>query len=200
MQDQVCYSSFSDDGCLPLSVQRTNPYDTDISTADTIVQMSKYARTYCHDPLVIGATQDALQYGYSDQRDIATAIFYWIRTHIAFVEDEELMYNELGIPYQDLDKELLITPPVLLSMRYPMGDCDDFSILGASMLLACGIQPYFITVAAAADEPSKFSHVYVCAYLSDEDTLVCMDAGNRFENIPVGWEPQNIYRKAVFPV
>jgi transglutaminase-like putative cysteine protease len=134
------------------------------------------------------------------QRDIACAIFHWVRGTIRFVEDESLLYEEFGIQPENLDKELLIVPPVLLSMPVPMGDCDDFSLLTASMLLAAGIQPYYVTVAADAAEPRRFSHIYICAYLADEGRYLCLDPGNRLNAIPPGWEAEKVTRKAIWPV
>jgi len=111
------------------------------------------------------------------------------------------LYDELGIPPEDLDKELLIIPPVLLRMPVPMGDCDDFSLLIACMALEAGIRPYFVTVAADKTEPQRFSHIYICVRLEDEGRHMCLDAGNRLMAIPPGWEPTtNISRKAIWAI
>jgi transglutaminase-like putative cysteine protease len=179
---------------------RTNPYDNDVSTAHTVKAMSHLARRYASDPHVVAATADALSGAMRSQREIASSIFYWIRANIRFVEDEQLMYEQLGIEPAQLDKELLVIPPVLLSMPEPMGDCDDFSLLMASMLLCAGIQPYFVTVAADAEDVNKFSHIYICACLRDEGTHMCLDAGNRLQMVPPGWESEKITRKAIWPV
>jgi hypothetical protein len=186
----------------PITVlsERTNPFNNDVSTAATVRVMGRLARVYAGDPQVMYATGEALSTGVRSQRDAASAIFYWIRGNISFIEDEQLMYEELGIQPKHLDKELLIVPPVLLSMPRPMGDCDDFSLLMASMLLCAGIQPYFVTVAADAEEPERFSHIYVCACLMDEGTHLCLDAGNRFAMVPPGWESSKITRKAIWAV
>jgi transglutaminase-like putative cysteine protease len=117
------------------------------------------------------------------------------------VDDESLLYEYLGVPPDELDKELLIVPPVLLRMPQPMGDCDDFSLLIASMSLAAGIQPYYVTVAAdPMDGVRKFSHIYVCVYLADEGNYLALDAGNRFEGVPPGWESGNVTRKAIWKI
>lgn len=180
---------------------RTNPFNNDVSTRATIRQMRSYAHAYKNHPLVINAVTDALRGGgMRSERDVCSALFYWTRSHIQFVEDEALMYSQLGIPVESLDKELLIIPPVLLAMPQPMGDCDDYSLLLASMLLCCGIQPFFITVAAEADDPRKWSHIYVCARLADEGTHLCLDAGNRYDQVPPGWEAEKITRKASWSV
>lgn len=185
-----------------ISVQsaRTNPFNNDVSTRDTIRIMGQLARQYANDPHVIAATAAALSAGAQTDRERASAIFYWVRHNIRFVEDEALMYEELGIPADQLDKELLIIPPVLLSMPQPMGDCDDFSLLLASMLLAAGLQPYWVTVAADKNDVRKFSHIYVCVCLRDEGTHMCLDAGNRLPIVAPGWEETKVTRKAIWPV
>lgn len=162
--------------------------------------MRKLAHQYANDPHVIAVTMQALSGGVRSQRDIASALFYWLRSNIQFVEDEQLMYEQLGVEPARLDKELLIVPPVLLSMPQPMGDCDDFSLLLASMLLCAGIHPYFVTVAADPEDERKFSHIYVCACLRDEGAFMCLDAGNRLQMVPPGWEPSKITRKAIWAV
>lgn len=186
----------------PIAVRRarTNPFNNDVSTAATIRAMSQVARQCANDPLVVAATVGALSGGASTQRMAASAIFHWVRSNIRFVEDEQLMYEQFGIAPAELDKELLIVPPVLLAMPEPMGDCDCFSMLLASMLLCAGITPYFVTVAADAQEPRKFSHVYVCACLRDEGTHMCLDAGNRLSMVPPGWEASEVTRKAIWAV
>lgn len=181
---------------------RTNRYDSDVSTAATIADMRRLARMYSHDPSVIAAVSSALSKNATTpaHRDIAHAIYYWVRANVRFVEDETLLYQQLGVSVEDLDKELLIVPPVLLAMPVPMGDCDDFSVLIASMLMCAGLRPYFVTVAADATEPQKFSHVYVCAELADEGTHLCLDAGNRLSAVPAGWESEKVSRKAVWSI
>ena len=186
----------------PIAVEsvRTNRFDNDVSTRHTIQIMRDLAHRYAGDPQVIQATNQALSAGANSQREIASAIFYWVRGNVRFVEDEQLMYEQLGVQPAELDKELLIVPPVLLSMPHPMGDCDDFTLLMASMLLAAGMVPYFVTVAADKEDERKFSHIYVCACLSDEGSHLCLDAGNRLEMVPPGWETTDVTRKAVWRV
>lgn len=182
--------------------QRTDPHNTDVSTAATIRILRRLAHQYAADPAVQMANAEAMRAlnPGASQRQMATAIFYFLRGTVRFVEDESLLYEELGVEPENLDKELLIVPPVLLRMPVPMGDCDDFSLLAASMAIACGIQPYYVTVAADAGEPRKFSHIYVCLYLADEDAYMCLDAGNRMSGIPPGWEAEKVSRKAIWPI
>jgi hypothetical protein len=189
----------------PVHIQRTrtNRYDNDVAVRDTIRILSEQARNHANDPSVHWAVAQACARLPLDasERDIAGAMHHWVRAHIRFVEDETLLYSQLGIRPEELDKELLITPPVLLGMPQPMGDCDDYSLLLASMALAAGIQPYYVTVAADPYEsPQKFSHIYVCVRLEDEDGYLCLDAGNRYQAVPPGWETGKCTRKAVWRI
>ena len=188
-------------GSVALLSKRTNRYDSDVSTADTIAVLRRLAHTYSGHASVIAAVTQALSGGGAgSQRDIACAIFHWVRTNVHFVDDETILYEQLGIPLEDLDKELLIVPPVLLAMPNPQGDCDDFSLLLASMLLCAGLKPYYVTVAADPTDPQKFSHIYVCVQLADEGGYLALDAGNRLAMVPPGWESNKVTRKAIWAV
>lgn len=175
-----------------------NPFNTDISTYQTIQLMIRLAKVSAHSPLVHSAILTATQ-GISPSnlptRALARAIFYWVNGNVQFVEDETLLYKGLGI--DRVDKELLISPEIMLGMPVPMGDCDDFSLLTASMLLAAGIPCSYLTIAADEKAPEKFSHVYVKAYLVDE-----MVEGKARELVLdcshgsyPGWEYQGALRK-----
>lgn len=188
----------------PIAIEstRTNRWNSDVATADTIGIMQGHARQYATDPSVVLALREACAAlgPYASHRDIAGAIFHWIRQNIQFVEDESIMYEQLGVAPEELDKELLIAPPLLLAMPQPMGDCDDFSLLTACMLMGAGMRPYFVTVAADAGDPRKFSHIYVCVRLEDEDGFLCLDPGNRLTAVWPGWEVSRVTRKAIWPV
>lgn len=180
----------------------TNPWDSDASTFVTCRILQRYARQYAGDASVRLAVLDAVRRlpAGASQRDIACAIFHWVRSRIRFREDEDLLYNEVGVHPANLDKELLIVPPVLLGMPQPCGDCDDFSLLVASMCLAAGMQPFYVTVAADPTDTGKLSHIYVCVRLADERGYLCLDAGNRYPSVPAGWESATVSRKAIWAI
>lgn len=170
----------------------TNPTNTDISTADTIHSMIGLARSSVHTSEVSRAVNACLETlpNNPTKRDLARSVFQFIKGHIRFVEDETILTNVLG---SDPFVELLIAPYVLLSMPEPMGDCDDFSMLAASMLLALEIPVKFVTIAVDPDEPDKFSHVFVKAFLSDERRWVSFDASH---GSLLGWEKKECFRYA----
>lgn len=175
-----------------ISNQPTNPLDTDVSTADTIRLMSSLSLTSSVLPIVhevlsviLTAANQTATGRTTSERDIARAVFYWVKSHINYAEDEAIMSRELGIPYSELDKELLISPAVLLSMPMPYGDCDDFSVITATLLCAAHIKCSFVTVALDSTQPFRFSHVYVRAYPNGSEPMY-LDASQP-ESFP-GWE------------
>jgi hypothetical protein len=195
----------------PVRVEKipTNPYDSDVSTYATLQKLRRHAHNFADHPAVLNALTAACRAmpGSSSDRELAGAIFHFVRGTVTFCDDEALLFQVLGIPYDQLDKELLIVPAVLLAMPHPMGDCDDYSLLISSMALAAGLEPYYVTVAAdPAQGYRKFSHIYVAIKLSDEvrpdgaPVFLALDAGNRMTGVPPGWESNEITRKAVWPV
>jgi hypothetical protein len=168
----------------------TNPYDNAISTKDTVYQMIALARRAANYPLVTSAVDSCLRklHNKSNKLALCRAIFWFVKGRVKFRLDEDVVYNELG--KQDWNQELLIDPGLLLSMPNPQGDCDDFSLLCASMLCAAHIKCGFVTIAADSSEPQRFSHIYVVAYLG---------SGQRFPldcshgSLP-GWETKHIFK------
>ena len=81
-----------------------------------------------------------------------------------FVHDEDT-----GRPWGDIGRwmpivETLIRPVDQVVSLKPQGDCDDFAMYGAAHLLARWVPCSFCTVAADANTPSLYSHVYLVAY------------------------------------
>jgi len=182
-------------GSTHLSVvtqQATNPHDTDVSTSDTIALMDQYAYADSSHPLIQQAASEIKLSAYSnDARDLIHSTFDYVQSHVKFVEDESITNKLFGI---DSDVELLIHPARLLSMRTPIGDCDDFSMLTKSLLLALDIDSSFITVAADQSNPMKWSHVYLIAQDEDGNHIPIDASHGKY----VGWEAQNVTREKIW--
>lgn len=90
--------------------------------------------------------------------------------------------------------EILIRPRDLSQLcmlqSNAVGDCDDFSMYAACLLTALGIPCSFATVAAASQDPTAYSHVYVVAYPDGRRVPVDCSHGPH-----VGWEAPNRYGK-----
>lgn len=82
---------------------------------------------------------------------------------LQFVRDEESgrpVQNESPLPVV----ETLVRPRDMAVMRSKRGDCDDYCMYGAALLLAQDIPTSFVTVAADPSQPDAYSHVYLAAY------------------------------------
>lgn len=119
---------------------------------------------------------------------------------MTFQEDDRIMAQTFGIdPNANGGRDFLITPDLLLSMNPPMGDCDDFSTLVASMLICGGFirsfgRGWFVTIAADERDKNAFTHVYTKWYCPDqrENPFIYVDASHG--SFP-GWESPKIFRK-----
>lgn len=95
------------------------------------------------------------------------SIHSWVRNNIRYVKDI-------------LDVETLHTAEKMLEIR--QGDCDDQSILIASLLGAIGHQTRFVAISM---RPGKFSHVYTEVKYRDKWLPV-----ETTEPVAAGWQPR----------
>jgi hypothetical protein len=115
-------------------------------------------------PIVQRAAQQAIaSQGSPSALAQVGAVWAWIRRHVRLVSDAELA-RLAGIEDPE-EAEVLVRPVDILNMPQPMGDCDCQAMLGAAMLAALEIPSEFVTIAAAPDDPDRYSHVYVLAQL-----------------------------------
>lgn len=175
-----------------MSIQKTDAQDSDRSVGDTVALMGRHVVTSSSSPQVQAACRQAGIQAGMRQGEIVQRVFSFIKSKVRFVEDE----TQLAQIFQEPNsKELLITPPVLLSMRAPQGDCDDFSMLCCSMLRASGVGCSFVTVAADRAMPDQFTHVYCVAY--PEGKQIWMDCSH---GKVAGWETPKQTRKQIWPI
>lgn len=168
--------------------------DTDRDTALTAGRMAYLMRLASLLPSVRTAALDAgRRASGTSRRALGAAVHRWIRVHIRFETDEGLVERAFGLrdPH-----ELLIAPWQLLRMPEPAGDCDDFTMLAGSMLLALGIPVEIVTIAADPSNPRRWSHVYLYVICEDGSRLA-LDASHAHE---IGWEAPIAYRRAVWPI
>ncbi len=192
-------------GSLPLSRRdfQTNPSNNDTSTRDTLQLMTAIARGDAGSPIVQAAAAEAIASSthgpYPNPIPPIGGIFQWVKRHVQFVEDETVLAQVWGY---GADKELLIHPSKLLTMPRPQGDCDDFSMLVASMVLASqsltginmGVE--FVTIAVDDNHPDRWSHVYTLVELEDGSRIPIDASHGEY----VGWEADGVYRKQYYPV
>jgi hypothetical protein len=165
------------------SLMSCNP---DAQVEQAIRQMAAYSVADSQTPLIqeeaARATRDAGD-------DPIKGAYQLARKRIRFTEDRNVITTP-GVV------EVLIRPidVSLLDGRIGpggvVGDCDDFSMFVAALLLAQGVPCCFATVGADAENPSVYSHVYVVAYT--QNGRVAIDASHgKF----CGWEAPNRYGK-----
>lgn len=176
-------------------VTRTNPTDNLVSTLDTISKMIGLVNDSASSPIVIQTAIDIVSgIGKSKptEMDLIRGIFWWAKHHIHFKEDEQALVQDFGIEDLGTGKELLLSPPYLLSMPQPTGDCDDFSTLIATLLKISGFKRVgFRTIAADRLDPRCFTHVYVIVTLLSGE-LFPLDASHG--GFP-GWEHDGIFKQ-----
>lgn len=183
---------------LPINVVSTptDPMDSDRSTVDTIHQMIAIAKVSARSPKVISIVDSLLRTLPSkpSKKDLVRVIYWWVKNHVTYVEDERILAEQLG--YQDVNQELLIPPDTLLSMPQPMGDCDDFSMLIASLMVAAKIPVGYVTIAVDPETPNRFSHVYCVVQVDGEEIYLDASHGSR-----VGWQTnREIFRKVIWGI
>lgn len=162
------------------------PLNDELATAQTIRYMLQYAAEDADLPAIDVAVQAAYRFAaiteQSSDVERARSIWSWLRTHILFRPDPD-------------DAELLIRPELLFRMKRPEGDCDDFSMAAAAMLLRAGIPVSYLTLAADAENPSLYSHVCVVAHLIQGDVTIDASHGRHF-----GWEAPSYGKRRVWPL
>jgi hypothetical protein len=185
---------------------RTNPLDNFTSTADTVEKMTQLVWGNINSPYVHAALNQIWEGMISKSGnktiqpstlDWCRSIYWWVKRHVKFSEDERTLSTLFGLHDMEDGKELLLSPSFLLQMPYPTGDCDDFSTLIATLLVAAGVpHVFFCTIAADGREPNNFTHVYVKVQLND-GSMVPLDASHG--KYP-GWEHKEQYSSANWAV
>ena len=129
----------------PAPIYRAPLMSGDAGVAQTIQQMRSLVDEALRDPSILRMAKDIVR-GIPAFDDFAEsqALYNWVRSNIRFTKDP-------------VNKETLYPPAELLQIR--SGDCDDISMLMATLLMSVGHPARLMTVAAANSD--EFSHVYV---------------------------------------
>lgn len=186
---------------------RELPGSPDAQVAATVGVMWDRVKQDAQNPAFRAWTEEVLKDAGPNpgQVDVARAVWQHAHTGIRFQRDEGLGAGINGIADPGDIVEVIVRPVDMaeyVRRGVATGDCDDFSMYVAAMLTACGIQCNFATVAASAEDPSQYSHVYVVAYpvVGDKD----LDrAAGEVVRMPVdashgkfcGWEVPNQWGK-----
>jgi transglutaminase-like putative cysteine protease len=160
-----------------MSAYDTSSHNTFIATQQTVEQMRRLVYGAMQYPNVQEFARKIWGKGIgrvtqNGESELVQALWDAVRQTVRFREDERLV--EQGID----GRELLISPEVLLQMPQPMGDCDDFSMLVASVLKLWQYEPRFITAAANVDYPNVYSHVWVRVQMRTTGEWIDIDASH----------------------
>lgn len=158
--------------------------------------MQQYAREDASSPQVVQLARDIrLSSTKQDQLSLVESAWWWVKRNVQFTQDEE---SAVAGGFGSDVIEILIRPRDMIQLCRTggcrrMGDCDDFSMLLASLLIALGIPAgdvFFRTVAADGRDPNRYSHVYVAARING--VMVPLDASH---GTNPGWETVNKFGK-----
>ena len=179
----------------PVVLQRqTTPQGTatptGVVTEQTVRKMCEHVRASLSDPIVQSVAARSRKL--ASPADKLSSIWMWVKSHVKFVHDDTLirqLFNE-GDHF-----ELLISPPVLLRMDHPRGDCDDFTMLVTALATLAGFDCGIVTLACDRRRPGEYSHVYGCAALPG--VLVPLDCSHGKHP---GWEVprRDVQRKTIW--
>jgi hypothetical protein len=160
--------------------------DDNTATAQTVERMCRHiAGAVAHDPATQASAADALQrfgnVALSPLRRRAWSVWWYVKHRMKFVQDEKLLGSMLGEPPQ---RELMISPAILLRMKEPQGDCDDFTMLVCALLKCLNVPFEIVTIAADPTAPERWSHVYAVALVEDGQRIPIDASHGKFP----GWE------------
>jgi len=172
---------------LPLYREST-PGDPDDNkaTAQTVALMCKHIEGAATKDQ---ATQSAARMAMGRYGNVALpplkrrawAAWWYVKHLVKFIQDDTLLVSMLNERDQ---RELLISPAVMVRMSKPQGDCDDFTMMVCALLKALGVPFEIVTISADPHEPDSWSHVYAVAMVEDGERFP-MDASHG--KYP-GWE------------
>jgi len=160
--------------------------DDNTATAQTVERMCRHiAGAVAHDPATKAAADDALRrFGnvtLAPLRRRAWAVWWYVKHRMKFTQDTSLLASMLHEPPQ---RELMISPAILLRMKEPQGDCDDYTMLVCALLKCLGVPFEIATIAADPGEPERWSHVYAVALVEDGERVPIDASHGKFP----GWE------------
>ncbi|MBK7927070.1 MAG: hypothetical protein IPJ98_06085 [Bryobacterales bacterium] len=133
------------------------PDDPDAQVAHTISRMRELALADAGTAFI----RDLARGFPAGERECAEAAFWFVRGLVRFQRDAQLVPD---FPFAPEIIEVLIRPVDLLSMAKPRGDCDDFCMALAALLVARGIGVHLRRSRPIRAIRSRFSHVYVVAH------------------------------------
>jgi hypothetical protein len=109
----------------------------------------------------------------TDARELAAAVWRFVHDRVKFTRDQAIAQpfvdSSRALRWNPVD-EALIRPREMSRLCswneaqcQRVGDCDDFSMWCADILLCIGVPCSYVTVAGDPEDPKRYSHVYTAA-------------------------------------
>jgi hypothetical protein len=153
--------------------------DPDTQVAQTIHRMARHYREDAKSSPILNEAAAIRAYGSGDP---CSDTFWHVRGKVGFRQDEQLaapIWRGDGDPVDGGQVvEVLIRPRDLAQMDRPLEDCDGFASYLPTLLKAQGVPCKFVTVAADARDPSRFSHVYAACTDPNTGQRISLDASH----------------------
>ncbi len=170
--------------------------DPDTQIAQTIERMHTLVREDATSPVIQREMREIQARVRETGQSYVEGVFQWVKGRLKFQKDEVNagpVWSMGALGSDGVIAESLVRPVDMANLPEgrKVGDCDDYSMYTASLLQAAGIPWKFATVAANAQDPEVYSHVYVVAY--PEGARVPLDTSH---GPRPGWEAPNPFRKA----
>lgn len=169
--------------------RRTLPADPERASMATLDVIHQLAREGREDPVVRDmAIRIVREAGAPENHKRAQiqAVGRWIQRHLYYVNDP-------------VNVETVATARVILEQAQhgqAAFDCDDFVVLGHSLLNSLGIPTESVIVKGDARDPTQWTHIYLRAH--DGARWIPLDL--IMKNKPLGWEPPKVYARRIVPV
>jgi hypothetical protein len=150
-------------------------------TAQTVRVMAKHIADAQKDPLIERRAHALID---PDSTRQLCKVWWWVKHTVRFLHHDpqicQLLNECKGGEYQ-----MLVSPPVLLRMKRPEGDCATFTMLVLALAKSLCYQVRIITLACDRNRPGEYSHVYGAAFLPNEKVWCALDASH---GTSPGWE------------
>ena len=159
------------DGWRPIPQRTTSTLtDSNKSTRQTLKLMCGHIKDACQDALIRDtAARCSGRWGDGSPQQVAWDIFWFLKSAVRFVVDEIPVFALYGEQDQ---VDFLISPSVLLRMRPPKGDCDDFTMLACALLACNRVTFEIVTIQADRSRPGQWSHIYPRAVMPNGRRMV----------------------------
>lgn len=158
------------------------------------------------DPAPVLALAQQLEHtlpvGQQTPYNVASAVYYWVQSHLTYTEDTVPDPADALLPPVGLIPERIRNPKYLLWLitHVPLapGDCDDYVVLMVALWLAADLPARFVVTSARPDQ--EYDHVF--ARVGTERGWITGDA---IHGAPFGWDvrialPRSVTASLELPV